>query len=47
MFKPDFIKITSLALVRRPMLKGALFVEAEVILQSVPTVRIPGGLTPP
>jgi hypothetical protein len=47
MFKPGFIKSILLVRVQQLLLKGTLLVKPELILRSVPAVRIPGGLTPP
>jgi hypothetical protein len=47
MFKLGFIRSILLAHIHQPLLKGTLFVEYELVLQRVPAVKIPGGLTPP
>ncbi|WP_232224108.1 hypothetical protein [Mastigocladopsis repens] len=47
MFKLGFIRSILLAHIQQPLLKGTLFVVYELVLQRVPAVRIPGGLTPP
>lgn len=47
MFKPGFEKLLFLAYVQQPLLNGIPLINRELILRSVPAVRIPGGLTPP
>lgn len=47
MFAPGLTKAIFLVLASQPLLKGTLVVGFELILQNVPAVRIPGGLTPP
>ncbi|MER3492931.1 MAG: hypothetical protein C4323_11705 [Mastigocladus sp. ERB_26_2] len=47
MFKLGSTKSIFLAQIQQTMLGGNLFIEYDLVLQSVPAVRIPGGLTPP
>lgn len=47
MFKLGFEPLIFLACLSQPLLKGRPITKLEVVLQRVPAVRIPGGLTPP
>lgn len=47
MFKLGSTKSIFLAHIQQALLGGNLFIEYDLVLQSVPAVRIPGGLTLP
>jgi hypothetical protein len=47
MFKHGFIKSILLVHIEQPLMKGVVFLGYEFVIQCIPAVRIPGGLTPP
>ncbi|MDR9899600.1 hypothetical protein G7B40_034340 [Aetokthonos hydrillicola Thurmond2011] len=47
MFRTDFLRLILAARIQQPLLKGTLFIAYDFVVQRVPAVRIPGGLTPP
>ncbi|WP_315790530.1 hypothetical protein [Fischerella sp. JS2] len=47
MFKLGSTKSIFLAHIQQALLGGYLFIGYDLVVQSVPAVRIPGGLTPP
>jgi hypothetical protein len=47
MFALNFLKSIQLDQIQQPLLKNALLLKTELVVQCIYAVRIPGGLTPP